>query len=188
MSKRTPDLRYKWFYLLPLMVLILVPGCESTSPELDEGLRLGEFEGLVGTSVNSGLYEELGGSASYALTSSGILEVVLQSRVISDTNKTEVLFQMETESIPEIGTFSFSNIDSISMVLSTGFSGFYLSPIVGLGEQYYTESGTLEITASSELELRGTFDAKIFSKQITGPDAYVRRYSTLKGEFYARKE
>lgn len=185
MSKRLLSMRYKYFLAVTLLVFLV--GCKSTPSELDEGLNLGLFEGVVGTSPNSGLYEELNGTASFSMKSANILEIELLTEAPSSTEQTKVYFRIETEFMPENGIYPFGNVDTKTAVSSTSFSGYYLSPTVGLGDQYYSESGTLEITSSSEDELKGEFNVKIFSKQPIGPSEYARKYSTLKGEFYARK-
>lgn len=174
--------------ILSLFLLTGVISCSSTSndPE-EEELQLAEFEGVVGTSPNTGLYEQLGGLAQFELVDSDTtFSFVFLSNVVSDTATTKIVFSMKSSEIPSEGVYNFNNIDTTSQIFSSGFSGFYLSPTIGFNEQYYTESGKLTIISSESAKgIKGSFKAVIFSKAITGPDSYTRQYSKLEGEFFA---
>ena len=171
-----------------LFILLLCVSCSTTDndSESDE-LSIGEFKGLVGESVNSGLYEELTGIAQFELdVSDTTFNFIFYSNLVSDTSATKILLRTKSLDMPTAGTYTFSDIEDTSEVYPDRFSGFYLSPIVGLNRQFFSESGTLTISSSNGVNgIKGTFEAKIFAKAQTSPDGFTRQYSTIKAEFFA---
>ncbi|MBO6522896.1 MAG: hypothetical protein JJ971_03650 [Balneolaceae bacterium] len=170
------------------LILILCSACSVSNSETEsEELNLGDFKALVGESPNSGLYEELEGLAQFLLKSSdSTFNFILHSSLSSDTAATEVTLSMKSVNLPAEGAYSFNDIDAREEVFSDGFSGFYLSPTVGLGKQYYTESGTLTITRSESVNgIEGTFEAIIFYYAQVDSNEFVRQYSKMSGEFNA---
>lgn len=179
--------RFKLLAII-LFAILIGTGCDSTTNEPEEEvLNLAEFKGLVGTSPNSGLYEELEGSAQYEIESSDTtFSFILYSSLISDSSVTEIILSTKSLEVPSAGTYDFNDIDGTSQIFSSGFSGFYLSPNVGLNKQYYTESGILTIELpESGIGIKGSFEAVIFSKASTGSGTYTRQYSQIEGEFFA---
>ncbi len=173
-------------FLLALILACSTPN-DNGEPGGLAGLELGGFRGLVGDDPNTGLYEQLSGLAQFELEPADtIFSFIFSSPVFGDTTVTEVALQTKSLELPEIGTYSFNNIEDTTEVYANGFSGFYLSPSVGLGEQYFSESGTLTITSSESVNgIAGYFEAVIFYNAQTGEDEYTRQYSTISGEFNA---
>lgn len=170
-----------------ILVLIFFTACSVSNSETEpDELNLGDFKGVVGESLNSGLYEELEGSAQFSLESSdSTFHFILYSYNV-DTTSTELIFSTKSIVMPDVGEYRFNNIDEQEEVFSDGFSGFYLSPTVGLNEQYFTESGTLTITRSESVNgIEGFFEAVIFYKAQVDSNEYVRQYSKISGAFNA---
>ena len=169
------------------LVIIFFTACSVSNSETEsEDLKLGEFNGLVGASTNTGLYEELEGLAQFSLESSDSTFHFILYSYNTDTTSTEVIFSIKSLDVPGTGEYSFNNIEDTTQVYATGFSGFYLSPTAGLGEQYYTESGTLTITRSESVNgIDGVFEAVIFYKAQVNSSEYVRQYSKISGKFNA---
>lgn len=177
-------------YIGVLGLLLLVSfACESTESE-PEGLDFGKFEGLVGTSQNTGLYEELEGQAWFSLNESdSVFSFELYSGLISDTSETKLIWSIKSSDLPQEGTYSFVDVDTTQKVVSSGFTGLYLSPTVGLNEKYYPESGSLTITSiESENGIKGAFEGVIFKVSEVDSAVFVRQYSKVTGEFYAASE
>lgn len=171
-----------------LWILILCLACTpATKDSESEELTAGTFIGQVGTSPNSGLYEELNGLAHYRFQGD-TLEIRLLSTLLSPEDSTWVIFKTIRSDVPGGGTYLFDDIDTTTAVTNTSFSGFYSSEALTPNEIYYSESGSLEVPSTNETQFLGSFDLRIFSKQYTGPDAYIRSYSSLKGAFYAVEE
>lgn len=170
-----------------ILFVIFLGGCksESTSSDSDE-IPLGRFEGLVGIDQNAGLYEELAGySYFYTNVEDTLLEIALESTLVSTTNKTYVYAFIKSMNMLTPGTYSFNNVDNVSEFFESGFSGLYISPEIGNGRSYYSESGTVTIESVSNEGVRGLIEGRFFYKAPTGKDEFTRVYTTLEAEFNA---
>ena len=105
------------YVVLASFLLIVALACESTNNE-PEGLAFGKFEGLVGISQNTGLYEELAGQAWFSMNEiDSVFSFELYSDLISDTSKTEIVFRIKSLDLPQEGTYSFVDVDTTQNVV-----------------------------------------------------------------------
>jgi|GEM_PF-3700380 len=170
-----------------ISLFVLGVACESSTNNDPEELEFGKFEGVVGTSQNTGLYEELEGRAWFSISElDSVLSLEFYSDLVSDTSQTEIILNMKSLELPSAGVYNFIDVDTTLTVVSTGITGIYFSPAAGLNEKYYPESGSLTITSSDVLNgIKGYFEGVIFKNSEVGSEVFVRQYSTFTAEFYA---
>ena len=168
-----------------LLLLIVFIACGNPSePEVD-GISRGFFAGEVGTLNAGGLYEKLGGPATFTYSpDDSVITISLISTLLSDSTMTEVTFFIRSEGRISAGTYPFMETTTMGAQLANGFTGVYVSPEISDGI-YYSESGTMEITHSAVDTIEGIFDLKIFTEVSTGPDTNSKSYTTLTGVFNA---
>ncbi len=178
------------FFTLLTTILIFVVACESSTSQDPDELEFAKFEGTVGTSVNSGLYEELEGRAVFKVDAlDSVFSFEFYSDLISDTSETKIVLNLKSLELPIVGSYNIIDVDTTLDVRSNGFSGFYLSPTVGLNDHYYTESGSVTITSSEPTNgIKGNFEAIIFKNSEVDSAVYVRQYSKVEVEFFAAPE
>ncbi len=175
--------------VVAFFVIVNMFACEPTSSE-DESIFPGTFKGKVGDTPNNGLYEELEGQATFNYDNSdSTFNFRMESDLVSDVATTKIFFRMKSLDVLEIGSYNINNIESLSEINDSGFSGFYYSPTVGLSKQYYSESGSLTISSKDSYgRLKGFFEAVIFYKAITDTVSYTKSYTKISGEFFADPE
>ena len=176
-----------YLFIVCISLFVLGTACESSTNNETEEVEFGGFLGVVGTSQNTGLYEELEGSARFSISEiDSVFSLELYSDFISDTSQTEITLNIKTLELPLVGVYNFIDVDTTLAVVSIGFTAVYISPTVGLNEKYYSESGFLTITSSDAVNgIKGYFDGVIFKNSEVGSGEFVRQYSKITAEFYA---
>ena len=182
------DWRNKLIYIKAILcVVIVVLGCNSEPNKVDlDGIPLGKFEGLVGIEPNVGLYEELNGNSYYIVHSEdSLIELSLVSTLSSSDNPTKLIDLIKREGIINSGVYDYNNIEQVDEFYTTGFSGLYICPDVGLGKRYFSESGSVTIDEVTEVGVKGELEGTFFYLAATGEDSFTRVYTTISAQFYA---
>ena len=182
------DWRNKLIYIKAILcVVIVVLGCKSEPNKVDlDDIPLGKFEGLVGIDPNVGLYEELNGNSYYIVHSEdSLIELSLVSTFSSSDNPTKLFALIKREGIINSGVYEYNNIEQVDEFYTTGFSGLYISPEVGLGKRYFSESGSVTIDQVNEVGVKGELEGTFFYLAATGEDSFTRVYTTISAQFYA---
>ncbi len=176
-----------YLFIVCLSLFVVGTACESSTSNDPEELEFGKFKGVVGTSQNTGLYEKLEGNARFSISEiDSVFSLEFYSDFISDTNQTEIRLNIKSLEVPLVGVYNFIDVDTTLSIVTTGFTGLYISPTVGLNEKYYPESGSLTIMSSDDANgIKGSFEGVIFKNSEVDSGEYVRQYSTFTAEFYA---
>lgn len=169
-----------------LCVLIVLLGCKSEPNKVNlDSIPFEKFEGLVGINPNVGLYEELNWNSYYIVHSEdSLIELSLVSTISSSNNPPKLFALIKREGIINSGVYDYNNIEQVDEFYTTGFSGLYISPEVGLGKTYYSESGSVTIDEVTEVGAKGELEGTFFYLAATGEDALTRVYTTNSAQFY----